>query len=538
MKNTNAVNKTTVENTLMKLENQITVHIGIFIRENWTVLVAFAVVIICAYGFELFNFNLTIDEENPMFLSPSLWYVSIGRWGAYVLNYLLLPNSTIPFVPLFLGLVFQAAAAMLLLSSLGSFSNIEKIIFGCILLTFPTTAYMGSFSLVNYTIGFGYFCIGLSLYVFVKVPKHYQYFSILPAAFAIAIYQGLIPTLISVYLVYLVFFTIKTGRSKWRIILNISVILILSFSLYFVVDIFMKWILNAPASGYSESFLMPGALIHDFRNVMKRLISLIVGIYSGAQSIYADKISTLPYLILLSLLGSWYIIFKSESSKITKIALAFAIPLVLFIPFMLGLVTNGAIPLRSLQDVPVVVPCVITLAIKDNKKISQYVIGLLAFMVIFQSVVSNNHLFLSSNLTLQADKLLASRIINRIDQIRGTATDPINFLEVVGSPNTVYPQVIHRSETIGGSFFEWDQGNAQRVTLFLSFIGFTGLSPSGRRGEIVAVAEAMPEWPAAGSVSAYKDTIILKFGPYNAYQKYTICYYEVYRETVPQGFCP
>ena len=76
--------------------------------ENVHVIYFLMFVTICAYGFELFNFNLTIDEEiHATRIAPALAWITQGRWGTYVLNKFLLPYTVIPFVPLFTALLFH-----------------------------------------------------------------------------------------------------------------------------------------------------------------------------------------------------------------------------------------------------------------------------------------------------------------------------------------------------------------------------------------------------------------------------------------------
>jgi len=534
------VKKNTIEKSLIMAEKYVADSLGKFFRENWLVIVLLVIIIICAYGFELFNFNLSIDEEIPIYRAPSLYFVSMGEWGSYFVNRFILPDAIIPFVPLFLALVFQGISAFLLLSSWDSVSKIEKILFGGVMLIFPTNAYMYCFSMSSYQLGFGYLCTALSIFIFSKAPKFYKYLSILPAAFAIGIYLGFVPCLVSVFLMYIVFLWIKAKCINWRMLFEMSAVLILSVVVDYVIQRIVFFWLKAPVNGYIESYFSLGTIIPQFSTILKNLYAFLYSIYSGNPSVYADKIKVLPYIIILSILGSWYKILRSGLSILSKIILLVSIPVILFIPFSPGILLSGYIPLRSLLALPLVIAGVIVIALKDNRKVIQYVIVLFVIAGIFEFIVSNNHLFLSGNLALEADRLLASRIVDRIDQARETVQGPVAYFEVVGYLDPDYSGIIHNSEEFGASFFEWDEGSAYRIINFLQTIGFSGYNVADldTRAEIVAFAESMPDWPASGSVGIYKDTVILKLSPYSDDQKAQICSSDKNRVIVPKGFCP
>jgi hypothetical protein len=154
------------------------------------------------------------------------------------------------------------------------------------------------------------------------------------------------------------------------------------------------------------------------------------------------------------------------------------------------------------------------------------VIGLALFSV-FQFVISTNHLFSSSALTLQADRLLASRLIERIENAKAESNTgaEVKYMEVVGYVQWPQTSLIPKVSTFGASFFEWDQGNTSRIVAFMKTIGYQDLLtlPSDRRIQLNIIANSMPEWPAKGSVKVVNDTVLVKFGPYSNLQKQIIC---------------
>ena len=148
-------------------------------------------------------------------------------------------------------------------------------------------------------------------------------------------------------------------------------------------------------------------------------------------------------------------------------------------------------------------------------------------LCLFQFTKSSNHLFASSYLALQEDRLLASSIIERINTAKGSVNNPesVKYLEVIGYYENKATPLKPKLETFGASFFEWDQGNVHRILLFLQTIGYDDLQapPSERRGDWIVTANSMPAWPDEGSVLVAGDTVLLKFGPYSNSQKSQIC---------------
>ncbi len=204
----------------------LSIDIGTYLKDNIYLLVTLSIVAIVVYGFELFNFNLTIDEEvHATLLGPTLQWIEQGRWGMYLLNTLILPYSTIPFVPLFIALVFHILAILLLVNLWGRYTKLEKIIIASIALAYPGIAYAYTFSTINYGIGFGFFCCALSLYLYVRLKGWKVFYAIIPAAFAISIYQGMAIALVAVYLIYIINLCLVQEQPKYTKFISLIVIL-------------------------------------------------------------------------------------------------------------------------------------------------------------------------------------------------------------------------------------------------------------------------------------------------------------------------
>ena len=183
--------------------------------------------------------------------------------------------------------------------------------------------------------------------------------------------------------------------------------------------------------------------------------------------------------------------------------------------------------MRFLIALPFVISGFVMLGMRNNPRLFNLLVAVLAAFSVFQFVVAANHLFAASHLALQADRLMASRLIERIENAQADADTgvEIKYMEMVGYYSRPSTELIPKIETFGASFFEWDQGSVGRVLMFLQTVGYQGLQPLpvGMRSRLIEYANNMSIWPKSGSVRVVSDTVLVKFGEYSYNQKVAIC---------------
>jgi len=114
----------TIDSFYVRLDT-VTIIFHSYVEENAKLLIALAIVVMAAYGFELFNLNITIDEEiHAAYSHSTTAWVQQGRWGMFLLNKFIFPYTIIPFMPLFVALVFHVASMLLLLNIWGIKSRV------------------------------------------------------------------------------------------------------------------------------------------------------------------------------------------------------------------------------------------------------------------------------------------------------------------------------------------------------------------------------------------------------------------------------
>lgn len=501
----------------------------------------FIIVYLSAYSFELFNIHITIDEElSALRTSINPAFVTSGRWGLFLLSSLLLQKQIIPFIPLTLALCFQFIGILLLLESLKIRNPIDRNLIIIFMLTWPGLAYPYSFSTSNFAVGFGFLCISLSLYLLIKGKGAGKFWAAIPIAFVISIYQPLLQPLVMVFLLYPLYHWREERHNFLRFLLNALLALGIGFVLYYGIQQLFLFAFNTSTSTYVTHYFDFANLFANIGWYLQKLARLFYNVMVGDSSFYGITVRALPIFLFVAGL----IILIGEFKRREKISsyLLFLVLLAIFtiMPFIGGILTKGYIPYRSLLGVPMFLAGWAALAFKNAGQRSRWLLSILAALTLFQFASSTNHLFASSAFAYEEDKILATQLIQRIeDEIENTGVVSPLYLEMVGYVQRPSTPLVSRIENIGASFFGWDGGHTIRVTNFLHILGYTSLDPLPfeRRSAYVDQGITMPVWPAKGSVQVVGDVVLVKFSPYSRQQVEAICE-EADLSILPAAFCP
>ncbi len=499
-----------------------------YLRENASLVAFLASLAVAAYGFELFNMNLTIDEEVQAFLPYGRHYISHGRWGLFLLNTFLLPFPIIPFVPLFVALVFHIAAVLMLLHCWDVEAKLDRFVAGALGVAYPGMAYFYMFSISNYAIGIGLFCSALSLYLFAGATGRRRFFSVIPAVLALSIYQAFAVVLAAVFLVWLLASAIRSGR-KDIVLRDMAEVVFVggaAFAMYYLINRGFLAV-SGTATSYVNQIFDFGYLREHATAVLAGIAGMLRDVYGGSKNIYATEVRIFGAVVALSLFGFLAAVLRSSLKTSQRLIIFLLAVLLLLLPFVVGLFTRGHIPVRFMVALPVVISGLVALGLRAGNRSFRVLLGLAVVYCIFQFVVSINYLNASSHLALQADRMLASHVISRIEDARAAAgLQVLKYLEIVGYRERPVSQLMPKADTFGASFFEWDQGHAWRVIFFLRTLGYypdVGAMPAERRSRLFETVSAMPRWPAPGSVKVDGDSVIIKFSDYSPFQKKEIC---------------
>lgn len=329
------------------------------------------------------------------------------------------------------------------------------------------------------------------------------------------------------FLVHFISAEMKSGRRNISIksLSMIAIIGMLSATTYYIIQKLFLFF-SSTHIGYVDTFFDINFLRENFSDVNRQVFSTLKRVYFGSPSIYGNKIRILVLIIILAF-GSFAVrLIQGKLSIVSKIFVLFLSLLLLVLPFSSGYLMRGTIAMRFLVALPIIFAGLIMLGVDSRSQAIKLYAAFLVGFCIFQFVISINTLFAASHLALQADRVLAGRILERIAEAKATTgVEELKYMEVVGYIDRSPTRLIPKLETFGASFFEWDQGNTNRVLLFLRTLGYQELQalPIGERSKIMEPASKMPVWPDKGSVQMIDDTVVLKLGPYSYVQKRTIC---------------
>ena len=485
---------------------------------------AIAAVIFLSYGYEIFNFNLTIDEEiHAIHSGQWMAWLAQGRWGLALLNYVLVQNPIVPVVSIFLGLLGLVIGMISLLRRTFEINHTGTLSIVALAITTPTLPFTFTFGTLAYGVGFAFLALSASnILIYKKTPKAVVLACFL-AAFAISVYQTFVFALAILAIVH-----------AWRYRTEASTNLLdnCKFSgLYLFGSIAFYLLINYVAIKaasieikYIGQFIDVNGFLHN--PIHKTLTSSkhIVEIFSLEPNLFGIHSIWLSVTMLASFVFSiFYPIFNKRYGSILH-TLSVLIAVVLVIVFA-DAIAQGAAPLRSLVYLPFGVAIIVAYAYTESGKAGKSILIALCWLAVIGNSQINNHLFASSASAEFRDKMLAESIIKEIRKINSERTDSSIFkVEVIGNKSWHATSIQSKTETFGASFFEWDEGNRHRISAYLNLNGLASIGASeADRIHIYEQGKAMPAWPHDGWIAVVDDIIILKFGDYSRLQKESLC---------------
>lgn len=502
-----------------------------FLLERNVIAASLAIALV-AYGFELFSFNLTIDDELWATRSYSTGWLYEGRWLQFFLSKVLFPVPVIPVVPFAVALVCTVVATIAIFRTLGVRHSGKLLLLSSTVVAFPSLLYTFSFDGLKFGIGIGYLLLAIALTFFVRNQIKSYLLSALFIGLAIAIYQTMV---VAAVVLLLIWTTINTmdGRlnSKQAINAMSSIVLVVVGALlvYFLGRGIVSWLYGIPlgASGYQNNFFSVEELAsHPVLALVRTIDAIKIGFGLTGDLHLGVKVGQRLFVLgagVLILLG----IFKSKHRYL--LMLMFALWVFVF-PYALTLANAGyPLPWRTHVEMPFVYAGLLLFVLNMAGKlpVPGFILAMcLGMWVNFQFYVIDNRMTGAAHLSLASDRVFASRLLDRIDQELAANPDA-RYLAVIGYHFNDYPTVLKpKFEGIGSSFFELEGGDPVRMLAFLNTLEQLKLSPAPP-AKAVAVSEQFAAvdsaWPAPGSIWSYEDIIVVRFGEYTPEQINFLC---------------
>ena len=447
-----------------------------FFSANRLLLALTIVVGVFAYGYELTHLTFSIDEEVLWQVPDRLGvWLAQRRWGMYLLQRFVLPDAGYPFTSAALSIVFLSLAAVLLAAKWRSPATAQAV-FCVLFVSFPTFAHIQLFDYMGAAVGLAVLLVVVAYRLFAAALTR-QISLLVPAlavlTFATATHQSLLavfPTLLALDLAFSAF---RNELAPHAAVKRVGVAAALTVAAA-LASYGIAVAAGLKSDGYVESFFRWGT--DSTQLILARLWGAIVPFVSGRSRTYSSiPIMVVPAVGLLVL--AW---------RRTRPLLASAATLALLVsPLAIHIAFGTWMSSRSMMSVPFVFAGLWYLLFESSgKAVRAAVLMFACYITIWHSSVISRLSF-AQELTYHADTLVGSRVMDLIYDIRpGIARDgtPLMF---VGMIDARRPPLFISEEAFGGSFWRWDDGNPERMRLFLQALGFPAsvrLAPAERLG--------------------------------------------------------
>jgi len=485
-----------------------------------TSLVAFSMVVaLLTYGYEITDFSLSIDEELHSFNSRSwLTWISQGRWGMGVLTYIFPDQfSTIPFLPTFMFAIGLATSAVIL-SKIFTNSREGAVVFTGVFVSSPIWLHIGEFNTLSWGLSVGLVVTAVAIRLINIGGSKSGVIAGICVGFSLAIYQAL-------FILFLTFTLLLCIKNEFCLAENrkstffhrntlLFVDLFKSITIALAVYFFMNQVfmyLSGSSLSYLNNFVNFSVYTSNDAGVaIKKVIHQTKGLIIGTDPTFLGLGATSLILFWIGIAFAVKTLLYSRVSIITKTYISALSMGILLLAVLLIIISAGTIPTRALIVFPVLYATLS--AFLFQYKNFQKLLWIMFGGMLFANIYIANSLFYADQVARQRDLLMATRLIDKIEDVgRGVFGEKIPLV-IVGNWQHELGGPALRVEIFGDSFFEHDGGNSYRVAAYLRLLGCKGLTPlpiTEVQNELSNI-DLHPSWPAKGSVFKGKNAVVVK----------------------------
>jgi hypothetical protein len=472
---------------------------------------------VMAFGYELTNFTLSIDEELQTFQRAGTDWLGQDRWATYLLVRLIMPESILPFLPTFLAITFLVISSVVFLSIIRG-DREARLVFCCLFMTFPAHAYYMQFNTFSFAVAAGFALAFLSIRLLRSYQESYDWRSLALAslciAFCIGIYQSLLSVWVCALSLYWLWDTLsnreKVARNGalLRLLLSGGAAAIGGVLGAKILAIASRRLAGAGSMEYLEGFVGWGN--HSLDVIGRRLWNDVSG-HLGGSGVYGGGTIWIIWPAIALIL---YRLVR-ERNGVRRWEGVAALAAVIASPFVLSVILGWPLPLRSMLGLPVMVAGLCYVAVQFLKPAMRYAVLGIALLIAVSNSYSTTRLFYSDHLVGEADRNLAREISIRVHSLGIDFSTmprvPIAFVGVREIPDGL---PIVKSETFGASYFFYDGPNQYRLEHFLKIQGMRNFAPADieMMKKATRYSLEMSVWPNADAVRLVDGMIVVKLG--------------------------
>lgn len=480
---------------------------------------AFVLAITMTYGFEIFSFHLTLDEElfgEAAQGSYSLLWLAQGRWAMGALT-MLVPSPVVPVVSALLGVVLTSAAVWIVCRRCMRMGLWPTALAASLACTLPTLPFMFSFSTIAYGIGVGNLLLVAYFVGITSKSWLWRSVGVFAFAFAIGIYDSFLAA--GAALAIAVICRRPTWLKTVMVLASIGLALLASK----IIASIAQAVFGVGQDAYVGKFIDLAGVLADPTGRVKRALSSVWDVAFLSQErfgLHSPWLGVmLVAMIALAILGA----LQNKDVRGKAVSLM-GLAALLALPVAVELVSVSPVLLRSMVYLPMVVAVLAgwaaqglgTLPSRSAAITSGLLAAVTVLAVVGQATISNR-LFAASEMTYAQDQNLAFDIGQEKERLVDTVTGENVALYISGThqwPSSVF---VPAKENLGVSFFSGQvgpDGMQYRTAAFLRSQGVAVRMPDGAEAERSKIkADSMPSYPQAGWVSYDEGVLIVNFGP-------------------------
>lgn len=460
------------------------------------------------YGYEITNFSLSIDEEWALLDGVSANYIRQGRWGIALLKHTLFPEGLIPFFSAAVSVVFLSCAAVLL-QHIFRLKGFSRYLFCLLFIAFPQFAYQMEFLMQADCVAFGMLASVFSYMLFqrfvAKKKIHYFLSALCIYAFSVSCYQSIIFFPCVIYCLDCLRAELAGTPMLRKTWWKAGAYMLLSGLLYSASSSILLAASGLPSSQYTWQLLKwrTEPLERCLLKILTHYPAHFAGIHYYGEQIFVTVLIPIASIVILA--------FRQlqGASRLVALLLLFAACLGTF--SQLILLGWGQPPRVFLAQGLLFAGLWAMLPAQGAK--ARMLLGALTVYCILFAAGHVSQLFFMDSLRWESDKLLAHRLVNRVQDVAEAAPGVQTKIFIAGSYAEEMPKVANRTDVFGRSFFEWDGGSMGRMLGFMAANGiarFAPVSAAKLSSQQRRALREMPVWPNPRSVRLCEGVVLVK----------------------------
>jgi hypothetical protein len=480
--------------------------------------IAVTLAITMTYGFEIFSFHLTLDEELFGEASSTGYaqsWLSQGRWAMGVLT-LMVPSPVVPVVSTLLGVVLTTVAVWLVCRNCMNMGQWPSALAASVACTLPTLPFMFSFSTIAYGIGIGNLLVVAYFAGITSSSWLQRTLGVLAFASAIGIYDSFLAA--GAALAIAAICRRPTMISGAMVLLSVGLAALASRA----IALLGQGLLRVEQDAYAAKFIDLSGLVADPIGRASRALSSVWDVAflsEGRFGLHSPWLGVLlTAMVALAILAA----LRTTGLRTRLIHIAGVIAL-LAIPVAMELIAAWPVLSRSMVYLPIIIAVLSGWAFKGvatlpakSAAITTGLLGAVAVLAVVGQATLANRLYAASEVTYAQDQNLAFLIGQEKERLVDADVGEHVAIYITGTHQWAPSALLPARENLGVSFFAGQAGPDAIQYRTAAFLRSQGVAVRMPDAEEIARSEAksfsLPSYPETGWISYDEGVLLINFG--------------------------